>query len=118
LLRRAFGPRLFLTPSGSLYRWLLPQLHACALERVLGKWVQATTSAEASEPLALDGKVLRGSGAGGGEQRQVLSVSTHQTGETLIQVAIASKTNEITVAQELLGWLPIAHRPEGSDGET
>jgi hypothetical protein len=25
LLRRVFGLRLFLTPSGSLYRWLLPQ---------------------------------------------------------------------------------------------
>ena len=24
LLRDVFGPRLFLTPSGSLYRWLLP----------------------------------------------------------------------------------------------
>ena len=24
LLREVFGPRLFLTPSGSLYRWLLP----------------------------------------------------------------------------------------------
>src|SRR3989440_4180652 len=52
LLRRAFGPRLFLTPSGSLYRWLLPQLDASAIERVLGKWVQATTSASADEPLA------------------------------------------------------------------
>ena len=52
LLRDVFGPRLFLTPSGSLYRWLLPQLDACAIERVLGKWVQATTSASADEPLA------------------------------------------------------------------
>jgi DDE_Tnp_1-associated len=25
LLRYVFGPRLFLTPSGSLYRWLFPQ---------------------------------------------------------------------------------------------
>lgn len=36
LLREVFGARLFLTPSGSLYRWLLPQLDACAIERVLG----------------------------------------------------------------------------------
>lgn len=36
LLREVFGPRLFLTPSGSLYRWLLPQLDAAAIERVLG----------------------------------------------------------------------------------
>jgi len=64
LLRDVFGPRLFLTPSGSLYRWLLPQLDACAIERVLGKWVQATTSASADEPLALDGKTVRGARSG------------------------------------------------------
>ncbi len=28
LLREIFGPRLFFTPSGSLYRWLLPQISA------------------------------------------------------------------------------------------
>lgn len=37
LLQQVFGPRLFLTPSGSLYRWLLPQLDASAIERVLGR---------------------------------------------------------------------------------
>src|SRR5437588_2269832 len=42
LLRRMFGARLFLTPSGSLYRWLLPHLDTSVIERVLGAWVQAT----------------------------------------------------------------------------
>jgi hypothetical protein len=37
LLQEVFGPRLFLTPSGSLYRWLLPHLDAGAIERVLGR---------------------------------------------------------------------------------
>ena len=64
LLGDVFGPRLFLTPSGSLYRWLLPQLDASAIERVLGKWVQATTVAPADEPLALDGKTVRGARSG------------------------------------------------------
>lgn len=31
-LRRVFGPRQFLSPSDSLYRWLLPQLSVEALE--------------------------------------------------------------------------------------
>lgn len=48
LLRSVFGPRLFLTPSGSLYRWLLPHLDASALERVLGAWVQVTTGEDRS----------------------------------------------------------------------
>src|SRR6266702_4196864 len=60
LLRRVFGSRLFLTPMGSLYRWLLPQLDACAIEHVLGSWVQATATAPADEPLAPVGKTLRG----------------------------------------------------------
>jgi predicted transposase YbfD/YdcC len=59
-----FGPRLFLTPSGSLYRWLLPQVDAPAIERALGTWVQATTMAAADEPLALDGKTVRGARSG------------------------------------------------------
>src|ERR1700676_1879410 len=42
LLHQLFGPRLFLTPSGSLYRRLLPPLDAPALEQVLGTWVQVT----------------------------------------------------------------------------
>ena len=58
LLRQVFGPRLFLTPSSTLYRWLLPQLDVAAIEHVLGTWVQATTAASADEPLALDGKTL------------------------------------------------------------
>jgi hypothetical protein len=35
LLQDLFGPRLFFTPNGSLYRWLLPQINAEAVERVL-----------------------------------------------------------------------------------
>src|SRR5690349_24317810 len=42
VLREAFGARPFLTPSGSLYRKLLPQLDAQAVEKVLGCWLQAT----------------------------------------------------------------------------
>src|SRR2546428_9735974 len=57
LLRDVFGPRLFLAPSGSLYRWLLPQCDACAIERGLGKWVQATTSASADEPRSEERRV-------------------------------------------------------------
>src|SRR5215468_10281464 len=38
LLREIFGPRLFLTPSGSLYRWLLPQMDIQSFEEVLSTW--------------------------------------------------------------------------------
>ncbi len=110
LLRNVFGSRQFLTPSGSLYRWLLPQVDACAIERVLGRWVQATTAAEASEPLALDGKTVRGARTGEQSAPHLLSFVTHHSQETLFQVRVEEKTNEIPVAKQVLPTLPIRQR--------
>lgn len=109
VLRRVFGSRLFLTPSGSLYRWLLPQLDACAIERVLGAWVQATTPA-AAEPLALDGKTVRGARVGEQRAPHLLSFVTHQSQETFFQVRVDEKTNETPVAKAVLPTLPIRQR--------
>src|SRR5437868_15022028 len=39
LLARHFGPRRHLTPTGSLYRRLLPRLSAAHLEAALAAWV-------------------------------------------------------------------------------
>ena len=113
LLRRVFGPRLFLTPSGSLYRWLLPHLDATAIERVLGKWVQATTTAPADEPLALDGKTVRGARAGEQTAPHLLAEVPHHSQETFWQVRVDEKTNEIPVAKQVLPTLPI-HRRVGT----
>jgi len=110
LLEDLFGSRLFLMPSGWLYRWLLPQLDACAIERVLGKWVQATTSASADEPLALDGKTVRGARSGEQAAPHLLAFVTHQSQETFWQVHVDEKTNEIQVAKQLLPTLPIRRR--------
>jgi predicted transposase YbfD/YdcC len=110
LLQDVFGPRLFLTPSGSLYRWLLPQLDACAIERVLGSWVQATTAAPADEPLALDGKTVRGARVGEQTAPHLLAFVTHHSQETFWQVRVDEKTNEIPVAKQVLPSLPIRQR--------
>lgn len=58
LQREIFGPHLFLTPSGSLYRWLLPHLDAAALEQMLG------TRVLAEKPLTLNVKTVQGARAG------------------------------------------------------
>jgi predicted transposase YbfD/YdcC len=110
LLEDMFGPRLFLTPSGSLYRWLLPQLDAGAIERVLGSWVRATTTAPADEPLALDGKTVRGARSGEQTAPHRLSFVTHHSQETFFQVRVDEKTNEIPVAKQVLPTLPIRQR--------
>jgi predicted transposase YbfD/YdcC len=110
LLQRVFGPRRHLTPTGSLYRWLLPQLSAPHLEWALAGWVQGTRPRRETEAVALDGKVLRGAGVNEDGAPHLLAVITHQTHETLIEVPVASKTNEIPVAQALVGWVPLHQR--------
>jgi hypothetical protein len=114
LLRDVFGPRLFLTPSGSLYRWLLPQLDAPAIERVLGTWVQATTTAPTDEPLALDGKTVRGARSGEQPAPHLLAFVTHHSQETFWQVRVDEKTNEIPEARA--GAADVTHRSAGVYG--
>lgn len=115
LLRQVFGPRLFLTPSGSLYRWLLPQLDVQALEEAIGCWVQATLQARADDPIALDGKTLRGARRGEEKAPHLLSFQTHHSQETLFEVRVSEKTNEIPVAKAVLPALPIAGRVTTAD---
>jgi len=80
------------------------------VERALARWVQQTRPRRERAPLALDGKVVRGARTSTQAAPQVLSVSTHTTQETLAQVRIDDKTNEIPVAQELLPHLPVRGR--------
>jgi predicted transposase YbfD/YdcC len=94
-----------LTPSGSLYRRLLPRLSVEHLEWALAGWVRATRPAEDSEPVAVDGKTVRG--AASAEQRapHLLAFCPHTSQETLLQVQVGEQTNEIPVAQALVPWL-------------
>jgi predicted transposase YbfD/YdcC len=110
LLHRLFGPRRYVTPPGALYRWLFPQLDVLTLETVIARWVQATLVAAPDEPLALDGKTLRGARTSTESAPHLLAFCTHQSHETLLQVAVDKKTNEIPVAQALLPPLPLARR--------
>lgn len=115
LLRRLFGRRQHLTPTGSLYRRLLPRLDAAHLEWALSGWILTTRARTDREAVALDGKVLCGAGETGAPAPHLLSVSTHETKETLIQLRIADKTNEIPVAQAVLPWLLLNGRVVTAD---
>jgi predicted transposase YbfD/YdcC len=102
LLRLLFRGRQFLHPTGALYRWLLPQLDVEALEAVLTRWVRATLQASPDEPVALDGKVVRGAKTQDQSAPHLLSFRTHHSQETLFQIRVDDKTNEIPVAQRVL----------------
>lgn len=65
LWRRYCGPRRHLTPTGSLYRRLLPRLSVTHLDAALAAWVQGSLEAEPDDALALDGKTVRGAATAG-----------------------------------------------------
>jgi predicted transposase YbfD/YdcC len=115
VLARVCGPRRHLTPTGSLYRRLLPRLSVAHVERALASWVQQTRPRRDREPLAFDGKTVRGAHTDTQAAPHLLSISTHTTHETLVQVRVGDKTNEIPVAQELLPHLSLRGRVVTSD---
>lgn len=108
LLRRLFPGQRFVSPSGSLLRRLMPRLDPEQIEWRLMGWLQQDLASD--EPLAFDGKTVHGSGAAEGTPIHLLSVSTHDSGQTVLQVQVADKTNEIPVAREVLPLLPLADR--------
>jgi predicted transposase YbfD/YdcC len=110
VLREIFGPRLFLTPSGSLYRWLLPQIDIQGFEQILSTWVRATSQASPTDPLAVDGKTVRGARTAEGDAPHLLACFTHQSQEVWAELAVGEQTNEIPEARKLLPTLPIGGR--------
>ena len=70
------------------------------------------------EPLALDGKTVREARSGAQAAPHRLSFCTHHSQETLWQVRVNEKTNEIPVAQAALPTLPIRHRVCIADATT
>src|SRR5260370_3837243 len=115
LLEGLFGPRRFLCPCDSLYRYLLPRIRAEHLEWSLADWMRATLVAEADEPIALDGKSMRGATTGEQKGPHRLSFCTHHSQEILLQVRVDEKTNEIPIAQQVLPCLPVAGRVYTAD---
>jgi predicted transposase YbfD/YdcC len=107
---RLFGPRRFLCPSDSLYRKLLPRLDAEQIECTLADWIRSTLQAKPDDPIALDGKTVRGAKTVENAAPHLLSFRTHQSQETLFQVVVSEKTNEIPIAQALLPCLPVDGR--------
>jgi predicted transposase YbfD/YdcC len=94
---------------------LLPRINASQVEAAVGDWIRATLVAQPNEPIALDGKKVRGAKADGEEAPDLLSFCTHSSQETLLQVLVGEKTNEIPVAFALLPFLPVAGRVYTAD---
>jgi len=104
---RALGCRLkhktrrYAAPSDSTFLRVLHRVDAADFERRVGEWLRVQEAA-GLEQLAVDGKVLRGSGRTDGKPLQLLSAVTHRLRLALGQVPIEEKSNEIPALQPLL----------------
>ena len=85
------------------------------MEAAIGDWIRATLLAQPDEPIALDGKTVRGAKADEEKAPHLLSFCTHSTQETLLQIRVEEKTNEMPVAFALLPFLPVAGRVYTAD---
>jgi hypothetical protein len=93
-------------PSDSTFQRVLNKADATAIATLIGRWL-AQQEIGALAQLAVDGKVLRGSGRHDGKPLQLLSAVTHHLRLTLDQVAIEDKSNEIPALKPLLKKLDL-----------
>lgn len=95
------------TPSINTLHLVLKNLDVAAFEAVLSKWVGSRTQApfEELQPVAIDGKTIRGSKSQGVPGVHLLSAFANHNGAVLAQVAVSTQDNEITQAQPLLEQL-------------
>ena len=96
-------------PSESTFRRTLQHLDADALDAAAGAWAQRRTMPrrKARRVIAVDGKTLRGSGAGGEDGRHLLAALDQAHGVVLGQVGVEAKTNEIPMLPALLDRIAI-----------
>jgi DDE family transposase len=101
-------------PKWGAFRKLLMKLPAEHFERAVGRWVTHCLGAlgvrQALEPVAMDGKTLRGTLESHQRALHLLSVLDQATGCTLSQVAVDDKTNEFKTVGKLLGDLVLKGR--------
>jgi hypothetical protein len=97
-------------PSDSTFQRVLKKIDPRVFASIIGTWL-LEQEISALARLAVDGKVLRGSGRHDGKPLQLLSAVTHQLRLTLEQIPIDKKSNEIPAFKPLLEKL---HLPPGT----
>ena len=92
-------------PNERTYRRLFDSLDVEELDRRTGNWIAAQQRLKPGAGLAMDGKTARGSGDGEKPAIHLLSAILHGSSTVVAQVAVESKTNEITKVEPLLADL-------------
>lgn len=108
-LRAGLGLRRGVPDLATIWR-VLTSVDPAELDAAVGAWVRsrlaAARKARHRVVLAVDGKTLRGARPRGGTAPHLMACLDHATGTVLAQVAVDSKTNEITMLASLLDQVP------------
>jgi hypothetical protein len=97
--------KVYLPPSDSTFYRVLNGLDCAAFDLVVGQWMMQQ-DLSVLQALAVDGKVLRGSGRADGKPLQLLSAVSHRLSLTVAQEPIEEKSNEIPAIKPLLRKVP------------
>jgi predicted transposase YbfD/YdcC len=114
-LAQALGFTHAKTPCAATLHHVLRKLDGPLVEAAWGAWAESVLAALPPaagelEAIALDGKTLRGSRKQGAPAVHLLSALSHRLGLTMGQQAVADKTNEIPVMEEILRGLVLEGR--------
>ena len=88
------------SPSVATLHRVFKSLDVAAFERAVGDWL-AATGVQPGEPLALDGKTLRGVHGAGLPGVHLIGAHAHQAGAILAQVCSAGKGQELAAVKRL-----------------
>src|SRR6266540_2968445 len=89
------------SPCVATLHRVLKALDAAAFEQALGRWL-AETGMAADEPVAVDGKALRGVRGEGLPGEHLVAAYAHRAGAVLAQVRTAGKGHELAGAEQVL----------------
>jgi DDE family transposase len=99
------------TPSVSTLHRILRDLDVGAFEMVLRAWVEPQLDTPmALEPIAIDGKAVRGARVQSLPGAYLLSAFASRRGVVLAQLAIGERENELTQALPLLRHIDLSNR--------
>jgi hypothetical protein len=109
---RKLGCWCWRAPSEPTFRRILQSVDADEVDRVVGNWLGEFTD---GEPIAFDGKTLRGSGDQETKPCHLLGAITHGSGLVVAQEKVDEKSNEIPGAKRLLADLDLEGRTVTAD---
>ena len=99
---RRMGSKYGRAPRERTYRRIFAIVDVQEIDRRTGRWMAEQQRSLAAAAVALDGKTVRGSQDGDKGAVHLLSAIVHGSGTVVAQVAVDSKTNEITRVEPLL----------------